>query len=351
MIATVPRAKWADIEPGRRDVFPARLSGRNLIVLDRYCVPATAATRYPGAYPVVQLDGDRILMPAASMFDPRNVADTQPVTTSSFADPVRAPSYLELTAIGPGAGDALSAIERHIGATIPTETACAAAGELEYVRILLRCNARERPQIEAALVSANRRPEDAAPLPGRPELCVRVKGYALLPAAAIREAPFELVRYLRDYSGELRRHEAERAIRESASRDKANVPPATARRLRYALQIFHAGSMLQFAAGAIVAEPEIIRAIQATDAAAIIPIDGETRPKDLKPGEIRYKGRFFATVYGLGLIDAKEGHVVTGTDPHYVQRLRASGASIEVYGEEDAPTPAPPTPSRKTVAA
>jgi len=221
-----------------------------------------------------------------------------------------------------------------IGAEIPLTASCRANGpeSSSYVRVLLRISRLAANAIDAELRYAGFNTNGPAGLPGFMCVSYRAHGLALLPAdPAVPDAPQALLSYVQRYRQELGTRSWERTIKEQASQGRALTMPATARRMRYDFKLQHGSAFLSYAAGTIVTEQSLIDAIAAIDPNVLIALDAETKLKDLKPGQIRYKARFFATVPGLGMIEAKEGHVVDGADPAYIARLRAAGAQLEVF--------------------
>jgi len=308
-----PRATWSTAEQhvGRwTRLVPARLSNHGLIAIDA-AIPndstglMLAKSRYPSSYVSVSLGSNDLLELVVH-------AET---------------GYAEL-----------AEFSERIGAPIPTAASCCADGEgVSHVRHLMRVSNFDSHVIVEELRYAERNTFDASPVPGFLNLSVRFRGLALLPIdPTIPNAPQALLEYLKRYRQELAARSWERLIKEQAAASERRSMPSEARRLRYGVHLMHRGTYLNFPAGTIVEEQEVLDAIAAADPDALVAIDADTKLRDLRPGEIRYKTRFFGTVPGLGMISAEEGKVIEGTDPSYIAHLRAAGAQLEVYGGEPA---------------
>lgn len=248
---------------------------------------------------------------------------------------------LELVVIGATGRSELERLATFLSCEIPTGHGCSAPGEPDVTRCLFRFpNDHERHAVEAEFRRCGRDTNQPTPLPGCVAVSVRSRGLVPLSSAQPELTLPPLLEFLKRYGQEMQRVTNERAIAEQASASALlRVVKPHARKLKYNVRFMHNGALLELLEGFVVTEAELLAAIAAIDADALIPLDGKAGLKALRPGELRFRTKFFQTVPTLGLIDVQQNHIVGGVDETYVSALRHAGADIEVFGDETAPIP------------
>jgi hypothetical protein len=329
------RATWADAErhldfpvddssvdaPVRRwsRLIPAELSGHALRGIDN-TVPNTLAgvriaqSRYGGRYVTVSLQDNKLV---------------------------------ELVVHGASGAEELAQLAERIGESIPTAASCCADGpeSLGYVRVLLRVPEWEHHAIGEELRNAGHNSYLSCLLPGFRALALRIRGLALLPADPdVPRASQALIDWLKRYRVEQAAATWEQARAEQTAQAAVATIPPHARKVKFPVSFMFAGSFVTLREGQILTEPGVIRAVEDMDSNALLPLDGTTGPRPLRPGEVRVRRDFFRSVpeLGPGTLSLREGQIVNG-DRQYVAALRAAGVDVETI--DDLMTSPPPATS------